>query len=168
MADPNWARMVTESADYVCGVLSASAGRPQAWDQPAGTLTWPCRRAIAHTTDCCTWYAALLARHRGLRLVIAHLGMPEYSQFLDLTERHAGVMLDTTMALTDFVEAARPFPRAELPRLAALGDRVLLGTDFPNIPYAYPDALEALERAGLSANWLRAVCHDNAAKLFTI
>ena len=62
MADPNWARMVTESAEHVCGVLSASAGRPESWDQPAGTLTWPCRRAIAHTTDCCTWYGALLAR----------------------------------------------------------------------------------------------------------
>jgi len=112
--------------------------------------------------------AALLARHPTLRLVIAHLGMPEYSQFLDLAERHAGVMLDTTMALTDFAELAAPFPRAELPRLAALGDRVLLGTDFPNIPYAYPDALEALERVGLGTRWLRAVCHDNAAKLFAI
>jgi predicted TIM-barrel fold metal-dependent hydrolase len=77
-------------------------------------------------------------------------------------------MLDTTMALTDFAELAAPFPRAELPRLAALGDRVLLGTDFPNIPYAYPDALEALERVGLGTRWLRAVCHDNAAKLFAI
>ena len=112
--------------------------------------------------------AALLARHPALRLVVAHLGMPEYSQFLDLTERHAGVMLDTTLAFTDFTENAAPFPRAELPRLAALGDRVLLGTDFPNIPHAYPDALEALERVGLSTQWLRAVCHDNAAGLFAI
>src|SRR5262245_65246182 len=62
VADPNWARMVSESADYACGVLSAATGRPQSWDQPAGTLSWPCRRAVAHTADCCTWYAALLAR----------------------------------------------------------------------------------------------------------
>lgn len=110
--------------------------------------------------------AALLARHPALRLVVAHLGMPEYSQFLGLAERHAGVMLDTTMAFTPFVEATGPFPRAELPRLEALGDRVLLGTDFPNIPYSYPDALEAMEQAGLSSGWLRAVCHDNAARLF--
>jgi uncharacterized protein len=45
---------------------------------------------------------------------------------------------------------------------------VLLGTDFPNIPYPYADALEALERAGLGAGWLRAVCHDNAARLFAL
>ena len=112
--------------------------------------------------------AALLARHPSLRLVVAHLGMPEYAEFIDLAERYRGVLLDTTMAFTPFVEVTSPFPRAELPRLAALGDRVLLGTDYPNIPYTYAAALEAIEQAGLGSAWLRAVCHDNAAKLFAI
>jgi uncharacterized protein len=110
--------------------------------------------------------ATLLARHPRLRLVVAHLGMPEYAEFLDLAERHDSVLLDTTMAFTPFIEGDAPFPTDELPRLRDLGDRVLLGTDFPNIPYPYPDALESLERAGLGAAWLRAVCHDNAAGLF--
>jgi uncharacterized protein len=112
--------------------------------------------------------AALLARHPSLRLIVAHLGMPEYAQFLDLAERNAGVLLDTTMTFTAFTEARAPFPRGEIPRLEAVGDRVLLGTDFPNIPYPYADALEALERAGLTPAWLRAVCHDNAASLFAL
>jgi hypothetical protein len=110
--------------------------------------------------------AALLARHPSLRLVVAHLGMPEYCEFLDLAERYDRVLLDTTMAFTSFVEERAPFPRADLPRLEAFGDRVLLGTDFPNIPYAYADALEAPANAGLSQKWLRAVYHDNAARLF--
>jgi hypothetical protein len=109
---------------------------------------------------------SLLARHPRLRLVVAHLGMPEYAEFLDLAERYDSVLLDTTMAFTAFIEDDAPFPRGELPRLAALGDRVLLGTDFPNIPYSYADALEALEQAGLGTAWLRAVCHDNGAALF--
>ncbi|MQA97928.1 MAG: amidohydrolase family protein [Streptosporangiales bacterium] len=110
--------------------------------------------------------AALLARHPRLRLVVAHLGMPEYEDFLAIAERHPPVLLDTTMAFTPFTEETAPFPRATLPRLAALGDRVLLGTDFPNIPYGYPVALHALQRTGLGTDWLRAVCHDNAARLF--
>ncbi len=113
--------------------------------------------------------AALLDRHPRLRLVVAHLGMPEYDDFLALAERHDRVLLDTTMAFTPFVEQEAPFPDASLPRLAALGDRVLLGTDFPNIPYSYADALDVLEhRTGLGADWLRAVCHDNAARLLGI
>jgi predicted TIM-barrel fold metal-dependent hydrolase len=112
--------------------------------------------------------AALLARHPRLPLVVAHLGMPEYEEFLDLAERYANVMLDTTMAFTPFAEATAPFPRPALPRLAHLGDRILLGTDFPNIPYSYADALHALEQTGLGTAWLRAVCHDNAARVFAL
>ncbi|MGD0704976.1 MAG: amidohydrolase family protein [Trebonia sp.] len=113
--------------------------------------------------------ARLLARHPRLRLVVAHLGMPEYGEFLDLAERHPRLLLDTTMAFTPFIEdAGGAFPRAELGRLRDLGDRVLLGTDFPNIPYPYADALAALERTGLGADWLRAVCRDNAARLFAL
>ncbi len=92
--------------------------------------------------------------------------MPEYEEFLTLAERHEHVMLDTTMIFTTFIESAAPFPRRALPRLAALQDRVLLGTDFPNIPYSYADALTGLARTGLGTDWLRAVCHDNAARLF--
>ncbi|MGH4034674.1 amidohydrolase family protein [Actinomycetota bacterium Odt1-20B] len=108
----------------------------------------------------------VLARHPRLRIVVAHMGMSEYADFLDLAERYEEVRLDTTMAFTDFVERFTPFPRAELPRLAALGERVLLGTDFPNIPYPYVHQLQALERLELGDDWLRRVCYGNAARLF--
>ncbi|MEG3629820.1 amidohydrolase family protein [Streptomyces sp. C6-003] len=110
--------------------------------------------------------ARVLARHPRLRLVIAHLGMPEYEDFLELAERYPEVRLDTTVAFTDFSERLAPFPRRALPRLAGLGDRVLLGSDFPNIPYPYLHQLQALERLELGDPWLRAVCHDNGVELF--
>ncbi|GAA2653714.1 amidohydrolase family protein [Streptomyces vastus] len=108
----------------------------------------------------------VLARHSRLRLVVAHMGMPEYEDFLGLAERYGEVRLDTTMAFTDFSERFAPFPRRALPRLDALGDRILLGSDFPNIPYAYVHQLHALERLGLGDDWLRAVCYGNGARLF--
>jgi predicted TIM-barrel fold metal-dependent hydrolase len=110
----------------------------------------------------------VLAAHPRLRLVVAHMGMPEYEEFLGLAERYPEVRLDTTMAFTDFTEDFLPFPQRALPRLADLGDRILLGTDFPNIPYPYLHQLRALERLGLGPDWLRAVCHDNAARLFGV
>jgi hypothetical protein len=69
------------------------------------------------------------------------------------------------MAFTPFMERIAPFPAALRPRLADLGDRVLLGTDFPNIPYAYLQQLQSLAGLGLGRDWLRAVCHDNAVRL---
>jgi predicted TIM-barrel fold metal-dependent hydrolase len=108
----------------------------------------------------------LLERHPRLQLVIAHLGMPEYGAFLDLAERYERVHLDTTMFATDFTERLMPFDPAELPRLAALRDRVLLGSDFPSIPYPYAHQLAALARLDLGEDWLRAVLWENGAQLF--
>lgn len=112
----------------------------------------------------------VLRRHPDLTAVVAHLGAPEYAEFLDLADRYPGVHLDTTMAFTDFFESVTPFPAGLLPRLADLGDRVMLGSDFPNIPYPYAHQLEALERLRdreprLDDAWLRAVCWDNGARL---
>jgi predicted TIM-barrel fold metal-dependent hydrolase len=110
--------------------------------------------------------AGLLARYPRLQLVIAHLGMPEYRDFLHLAERHGRVHLDTTMFATDFTERLMPFDRADLPRLGRLRDKVLLGTDFPTIPYPYAHQLAALHRLGLGEDWLRAVLWENGARLF--
>jgi uncharacterized protein len=83
-----------------------------------------------------------------------------------LAERHEHVHLDTTMFATDFTEQFAPFDRADLPRLAALRDKVLLGSDFPSIPYPYAHQLAALHRLGLGDDWLRAVLWGNGARLF--
>ncbi|MDH6114773.1 putative TIM-barrel fold metal-dependent hydrolase [Kitasatospora sp. MAP12-15] len=112
--------------------------------------------------------AAVLARHPRLKLIVAHLGLPEYAEFLDLAAAYPFVQLDTTMAFTDFTEQSAPFPRELRPRLVDLQERILLGTDFPNIPYPYVHALEALARLDLGDDWLRAVCHHNAAALFRL
>jgi predicted TIM-barrel fold metal-dependent hydrolase len=108
----------------------------------------------------------LLERHPRLQLVIAHLGMPEYREFLDLAERHERVHLDTTMFATDFTERLMPFDPADLSRLSDLRAKVLLGSDFPSIPYPYAHQLAALHRLDLGEEWLRAVLWENGARLF--
>jgi predicted TIM-barrel fold metal-dependent hydrolase len=110
----------------------------------------------------------VLARHPRLPIVIAHAGAPEYEDFLILAERYERVRLDTTMAFTDFFESAAPFPPALRSRLRDLGmsGKVLLGSDFPNIPYPYAHQLEALTRLDLGDDWLRAVCWSNTRDLF--
>ncbi len=92
----------------------------------------------------------------------AHRSTPE---FLAIAEDFERVHLDTTMAFTDFFEEMAPFPPGLLPRLAALRHKVLLGSDFPNIPYAYAHQLESLERLGLGEDWLRDVCWHNGMRL---
>jgi len=108
----------------------------------------------------------LLRRFPRLRLIVAHLGMPEYAEFLDICENSAEVRLDTTMAFTPFTEAVMPFPPSQLARLRRLGHRILFGSDFPNIPHRYADAMGVLTRLpGIDDDWLRAVFYHNAVAL---
>ena len=107
----------------------------------------------------------LLRRHPRLVVVLAHLGLPEYAEFIGLTDTYEGLHLDTTMVFTDFSEAMAPFPRELLPRLVDLQERILLGSDFPSIPYPYAHQLEALARLELGDGWLRDVCWGNGVRL---
>ena len=108
---------------------------------------------------------AVLDRHPGLVLVVAHAGLPDYLDFAALAGRHPRVHLDTTMLGTPFTEEMAPMPAGLPARLADLGDRVVLGTDFPNIPYPYGTQLDALARLDLGDDWLRAVCWSNGIRL---
>ena len=115
--------------------------------------------------------ARLLRRHPRLPVVVAHMGAPEYAEFLDLAEIYEQLRLDTTMVFTDFFDAGGVYPDELLARLADLGDRVLLGSDFPTIPYPYLEQLEGLRRLGerhpgLGEDWLRRVCWRNGVELF--
>ncbi len=113
----------------------------------------------------------LLRRHPRLTAVVAHMGAPEYAEFLTLAEAHGNVRLDTTMVFTDFFDVEAPYPDDLLARLADLGDRVLFGSDFPTIPYPYRAQVEGLTRLGdrhpgLGEEWLRRVLWHNAVGLF--
>ncbi|WP_024332762.1 amidohydrolase family protein [Gordonia hirsuta] len=110
----------------------------------------------------------VLRRFPRLSLIVAHMGTPEYTEFAELAEQYPQVRLDTTMNFTDFSEQDSPYPKELLPRLVDLQDKILFGSDFPNIPYGYLHALQACERLDLGEDWLRAVVYDNAAELFGI
>lgn len=108
---------------------------------------------------------AVLRRHPALPLVVAHAGMPDYTAFARLADRWPAIRLDTTMVGTPFTEAMMPMP-ADLPaRYADLADRIVLGSDFPNIPHPYVTQLDALAGLGLGDDWLRGVLWTNGVRL---
>lgn len=112
----------------------------------------------------------VIASHPELRIIVAHMGAPEYPEFLDLAARNEHVRLDTTMAFTDFMGELAPFPPTLMPELHDAGMRgdVLFGSDFPNIPYPYSTAVDALERLGFGDTWLRTVLYSAPATLFSL
>lgn len=114
-------------------------------------------------------FGELLKQQPDLSAIVAHLGAPDYAEFLRLAAEHERVALDTTMIFTDFFDQFAPFPASALPLLRDLGlaGKVLLGSDFPNIPYPYATQVAGLAGLGFGDAWLRAVCWENPIALFS-
>ncbi|WP_410653667.1 amidohydrolase family protein [Amycolatopsis sp. cmx-4-54] len=117
-------------------------------------------------------FEEILVRHPSLTLVLAHAGMPEIDFAFELARKYPRVYLDTTMVGVEFTSRGNPLPPDWTDLLAEFPDRVVLGTDFPNIPYSYATQLRAI--AGWAADdrlgepFLRAVLHDTPAKLLSV
>jgi len=97
-----------------------------------------------------------------LRLCVPHLGADEFAAYGALLERYDGLWLDTTMLLADY------FPGIEDPSwmLSVRPDRVIYGTDFPNIPYAWDREIKRIIELGLSDDALAALLGGNAKELY--
>jgi predicted TIM-barrel fold metal-dependent hydrolase len=88
-----------------------------------------------------TRFTRVLEAFPGLRVSICHMGAFETRAALQLLGRYPHLHLDTTMAMT---RASLPFTGidpavvrdADLVRYA---DRILFGSDFPNLPYPYEE-----------------------------
>ncbi len=113
-------------------------------------------------------FGTLMAKYPALTAIVAHLGAPDYGEFLRLAADYERVVLDTTMIFTGFFDKLAPFPAGALPLARDLGlaGKILLGSDFPNIPYPYAHQLAGLAELGLGEAWLRAVCWENPVAMF--
>ncbi len=103
----------------------------------------------------------VLQKYPRLKLVVPHLGADEFDGYLDLLVRYEHLWLDTTMAIADFLPCE--LPKALFPGSAS---RLLYGTDFPNLPYAWDRELRRLLDAVPGEAERAAVLSGNALRLF--
>ena len=98
-----------------------------------------------------------------LHLCVPHLGFDELITYRNLLEKYDTLWLDTTMVLADYF----PLPdRVPLENYRA--DRIMYGSDFPNIPYAWDRELRLLTAWNLPRERLERLLSANAAELFKL
>ena len=98
-----------------------------------------------------------------LRICVPHLGFDEYREYKSLIEKYDTLWLDTTMVLTDY------FPREKEIRLDEYRyDRVMYGSDFPNIPYAWDRELKWIDNTGISSKIFEWILFKSAENFFNI
>ena len=92
-----------------------------------------------------------------------HLGFDEISAYRKLIEKYDSLWLDTTMMLADYL------PMDYLPKLADMRtDRIMYGTDFPNLPYAWDRELKKLVEQNLPQSDLTKILGGNAVEFYQI
>src|SRR5262245_31843309 len=85
-------------------------------------------------------FERVLKKYPRLKFVVTHLGFEEMEEFVGLLGEFPNLFLDTTMTLSSFFP--NPVKREWLSDHA---DRILFGTDFPNIPYEWGREKKGLE-----------------------
>lgn len=76
--------------------------------------------------------------------------------------------IDTCMVGVPFTTRMAAMPDDWNLRIAGIADRVVLGSDFPNIPYPYEVQLDAVRSWGPDAAAEQAILHDNGARLLQL
>ena len=105
----------------------------------------------------------VLDAHPGLKLCVPHLGADEFAAYAEMIDTYDNLWLDTAMAVTDYLPMDNPVPLSQL-----RAERILYGSDFPNIPYAWDRELKELTAAGFSGDRLEKMLWKNAREFFDL
>ncbi|MBE0617539.1 MAG: amidohydrolase [Proteobacteria bacterium] len=123
----------------------------------------PAYRCDPHALCSADKVGRLLADYPGLRLCVPHLGADEFTAYAALCRRHGNLWLDTTMMLSGYLPGLHPPPLTDFPQ-----DRVLYGTDFCNLPYAWDRELKRIREMRLSDSRLERLLARNAEEFFDL
>jgi len=105
----------------------------------------------------------ILKKYPRLRLCVPHLGADEFDAYQRLIGDYDTLWLDIAMAIADYLPGAYPPPLTDF-----RADRIMYGSDFPNIPYAWDRELKRVCEAGLNEEDLALVLGRNALEFFSV
>ena len=96
-----------------------------------------------------------------LKICVPHLGFDEISAYRNLIQKYDNLWLDTTIVITDYFPIKE---KIDLDRYRS--DRIMYGSDFPNIPYPWDRELNELKAAEIPEDALEKISCKNAADFF--
>lgn len=107
------------------------------------------------------WVDDILNEHPSLRLCVPHLGADEFQEYKQMITCHDNLWLDTSMVMTDYMRVE------SIPAITEFRtDRIMFGTDFPQIPFAWNHELDCLLNSGLGREALDLILSANSAHFF--
>lgn len=77
-------------------------------------------------------FEKIIGKYPNMTFVVPHLGYEEVDEFFALLKDYPNLYLDTTMAIANFLPGV-----VKPEQIVTHADRLIFGTDFPNIPYEW-------------------------------
>jgi len=114
------------------------------------------------------YFRKLMKRFPDLKVIVAHMGGYEFHEFFELLEKYPNMRLDTTMIFTDTDVFDTSFPKEMIDLVEKYSDKVLFGSDFPNIPYEYEESINGLLRLQFEQKVYEKIFYKNAERDFNI
>jgi len=105
----------------------------------------------------------VLRDYPDLNICVPHLGADEFDAYRRMLLKYDNLWLDTTMTLADYL------PMDYFPDLIEMrADRIIFGTDFPNLPYAWDREIRRLIELKLPDTVLERILGKNAMEFYSI
>jgi len=112
-------------------------------------------------------FVKFIENYPDMKIIVAHMGAFEYQKFLALLDKYENLYFDTAMIFIPnniFPEREVRRPKAE--DILSYQDRILFGSDFPNIPYEYRKSTQGFFQMDLPKKVYENIFFNNAQKLF--
>ncbi len=108
-----------------------------------------------------------LERFPELKVIVPHLGANEFHEMWTLIEEYPNLYFDTAMVgVKNNPAFDDPLATIENHELEELSDRLMFGSDYPNIPYPYQNAISSWLDRGMSTSFYQKLFYQNAQRLF--
>lgn len=114
-------------------------------------------------------FIELIEAYPNMKIIVPHMGAFEYKKFIGLLDKYVNLYLDTTMIFIPnniFPERKSKQPTDE--ELVSYQEKILFGSDFPNIPYVYEKATEGLLAKNLPEKFYKNIFFNNAKRIFRL
>jgi uncharacterized protein len=111
----------------------------------------------------------ILERFPTLKIQVPHLGAAEYDEFFSLAKDYPNFYFDTAMVLVNH----GIFPHGSerdfmIDDIIDLQDKIMFGSDFPNIPYKYEFSIQETMKLPVSIPIRKKIMYKNALKFYDL
>jgi len=116
-------------------------------------------------------FERFMEKYPDINVIVAHLGTYETLKFFKLLDKYDNLYFDTAMVYIPMSFSKIWKKKFKLPSeedLLSYEDRILYGSDFPNIPYDYACSIQGLLNLQLPKSFYDKVFFNNAKRIFKV